>query len=89
MEIRPCVKWSLTGGLKTKIVMPSPQKVVAVTYLRWSFTRGSNYWDITWENLVFWIGDRLQEVVAHGVQNSLIATTMIMVVYGRVNDDNS
>ena len=73
--------------------MPSPRKVVAVTYLRWSFTRGSNYWDMTWENLVFWIGGRLQEVVAHGgstvIQNSLIATTMIMVVYERVNDDNS
>ena len=29
--------------LKTmKIIMPSPQKVVAVAYQRWSFTRGSN-----------------------------------------------
>ena len=63
--------------------MPSPQKVVAVAYERCSFTRGSNYWDMTWKTLVFWIGGSTV------IQNSLIATTMVMVVNERVNGDNS
>ena len=45
--------------------MPSPQKVVAVAYDRFSFTRGSYYRALTGKNLVFWIGGRLGEVVAH------------------------
>ena len=32
---------------------PSPQKVVTVTYERWSPTRGSNYSDLTEKKLVF------------------------------------
>ena len=32
----------------------SSLKVVAVTYKRWSLTRGSNYSDLTWEISVFW-----------------------------------
>ena len=43
-----------------------PQKVVAVAYERWSFTRGSNYRAFTGNIFVFWIGGRLREVVAHG-----------------------
>ena len=46
--------------------MLSPQKVVAVAYERWSFTRGSNCRLLTGKNLVFWIGGRLREVVARG-----------------------
>ena len=40
--------------------------MVAVTYERWSFTRSSSYRALTGKNLVFWIGGRLGEVVAHG-----------------------
>ena len=44
------------------------QKVVAftVTYRRWSFTRGSNSNALTGKILMFGIGGRLWEVVAHG-----------------------
>ena len=40
--------------------------MVAVAYRRWSFTRGSNCKALTGKILVFWIGGRLREVVAHG-----------------------
>ena len=40
--------------------------MVAVAYRRWSFTRGSNYKALTGKILVFWIGVRLREVIAHG-----------------------
>ena len=46
--------------------MPSAQKVVAVAYERWSFTRGSNYKALTGKNLVFFDRWSLWEVVAHG-----------------------
>ena len=58
--------------LKTmKIIMPSPQTVVALAYERWSFTRMSNYRALTGK---IWCldrkshigGGRLREVVAHG-----------------------
>ena len=42
------------------------QKVVAVAYRRWSFTRDSNCKALTGRILVFWIGGRLRGVVAHG-----------------------
>ena len=42
------------------------QKVVAVAYGRWSFTRGSNCKALTRKVLVFWTGGLLWEVVAHG-----------------------
>ena len=45
------------------------QKVVAVAYRRWSFTRRSNCKALTGKTLVFWIGFRLWEVVAHGDLN--------------------
>ena len=41
------------------------QKVVAVAYRRWSFTRVSNCRALTGKVLVFWIGGRLWEVVAY------------------------
>ena len=43
------------------------QKVVAVVYKRWSFTRGSNCKALTGKVLVheFWIGGLLREVVAY------------------------
>ena len=40
--------------------------MVAVAYRMWSFTRGSNCEALTGEILLFWIGNRLWEVVAHG-----------------------
>ena len=40
--------------------------MVAVAYRRWLFTRGSNFKALTGKILVFWIGGRLREVVAHG-----------------------
>ena len=40
--------------------------MVAVAYRRWLFTRGSNCKALTGKILVFWIGGRLREVVAHG-----------------------
>ena len=49
-----------------KIINLQAQKVVAVAYRRWSFTRGSNCKALTGRVLVFWIGGRLWEVVAHG-----------------------
>ena len=42
------------------------QKVVAVAYRRWSFSRGSNCKALTGKVLVFWLRDGLREVVAHG-----------------------
>ena len=51
--------------------MLPPQKVVAVAYERWSFTRDSNCRTLIGKNLVFWIGGRLQEVVAHGGSTTL------------------
>ena len=43
------------------------QKVVAVAYARWSFTRGSNCKALTGKVLVheFWIGGLVREVVAY------------------------
>ena len=57
VEIRGCVKWSLTRELKNnrKSLNFQAQKVVAVAYRRWSFTRGSNCKALTGNVLVFWI----------------------------------
>ena len=57
-------------GLKTKEnyilnLLFQAQKVVAVAYRRWSFTRGSNCKAFTGKGLVFWMSGRLQEVVAY------------------------
>ena len=52
--------------LKTKEnSKPSALKVVAITYERWSLTRGSKYSDMTWKRLVFWKTGRRGEVVAY------------------------
>ena len=40
-------------------------KVVAVTYKRWSLTRGSNYSDLTGDILVFWKSGSSREAVAY------------------------
>ena len=40
--------------------------MVAVTYCRWSFTRGFNCKAFTGKILVFRVGGRLWDVVAHG-----------------------
>ena len=59
IEIRECIQWSLTTGQKPwKIINRQAQKVVAVAYRRWSFTRGSNCKALTGKVLVFWIGGR-------------------------------
>ena len=72
-EIRECIKWLLTTGKKQwKIINSQAQRVVMVTYRRWSFTRGSNCKALTRENcgVSDWQplmeGGRLWEVVAHG-----------------------
>ena len=46
-----------------KIINRHAQKVVAVAYGRWSFTRGSNCKVLTGKILVLWIVGRLWEVV--------------------------
>ena len=51
---------------KWKIINRQAQKVIAVADRRWSFTTGSNCKALTGKVLVFWIGGRLREVVAHG-----------------------
>ena len=59
-----------------------PQKVVVVAYRRWSFTRSSNCKALTRNVLVFWIFDRLWEVVlreafAHGGSTVCIGPELI------------
>ena len=66
--IREYVKWALTE--QWNIVKYQAQKVVAVVYRRWSFTRGSNC-NTDWENFGVLDGGRLwdwslREVVTHG-----------------------
>ena len=50
---------------KSLTVARQAQKVVAVAYRSWLFTRGSNCKALTGKTLVFWIGGRLWEVVAY------------------------
>ena len=57
IEIRELKQW--------KIVNCQAQKVVALAYRRWSFTRGFNCKAFTGKILVFWICGRLREVVAY------------------------
>ena len=47
------------------IINRQAQKAVAVSYRRWCFTRGSNCKGVIGKVLVFWIGGRLWEVIAH------------------------
>ena len=66
IEIRECVKWSLTRGLRQwKIINRQAQKVAAGAYRRWSFTRDSKCKALTGKSLVFWIGGCLWEVVVY------------------------
>ena len=47
-------------SLKTmELINHQAQKVVAVAYRRWSFTRGSNCKALTGKVLVFWISGHL------------------------------
>ena len=77
IEIRECVKWSLARGLiQWNSINRQAQKVVAVAYRRWSFTRVSN---VTLSLEKFWrfglAVDRLREVVAKGGSTVFINTT--------------
>ena len=63
IEIRECVKWSLTRGQKQwKIINSQAQKMVAVAHRRWSFTKGSNCKALTGKILVFQISGHLWKV---------------------------
>ena len=54
-----CIRWSLRGGLiQWKILKP-------VAFERMSFKKGSHHKALMGKMLVFWISDRLREVVAH------------------------
>ena len=65
LEIRECVTWSLKRGQKQwKIINRQAQKVVAVAYMRWSFTWAFNCKVLTGKMFVFSIGGRLWAVVA-------------------------
>ena len=60
-------------SLKTmELINHQAQKVVAVAYRRWSFTRGSNCKALTGKVLVFWISGHLREEVAHGGSTVII-----------------
>ena len=61
--IREYVKWLLIRGQKTpgKSLNFQAQKVAAVAYSKWLFTRDSK--SLTGKVLVFWIRGRLWEVV--------------------------
>ena len=53
-------------SLKTmELINHQAQKVVAVAYRRWSFTRGSNCKALTGKVLLVWIGGCLCKVVAY------------------------
>ena len=64
-------------------------KVDAVTYERWSLTRGSKYSDLTWERLLNWFGrwggteegGRLLEVVATGSSTVLWQKAFLFANY--------
>ena len=49
-----------------KIINHQAQKMVAVAYRMWPFTRGSNWKALTGKILVIWIRGLLTEVVTHG-----------------------
>ena len=79
MELRPLVKYSgrlqevESGG---KLLDRQSRKVVAVAYRSWLFTRSSICKASTGTFLVFWIGGRLREVVAHGGSTGLTGFLM-------------
>ena len=53
--------------------------MVVVAYRRWLFTRGSNFKALAGKLLVFWIGGRLWEAVAHG------GSTVFYYYWGKEN----
>ena len=56
---------------------PSGQKVIAVTYGRWSFMRGSDCRHLTGKSLVLLIGGRLWEVVTFQRWSPTKASTVL------------
>ena len=70
MKIISCVKWSLIQEVKNnEKICRHLENGVVVGYLKWSFTRGSNYRALTGKKLLFHprrTGGRLWEVAAHG-----------------------
>ena len=74
--------WHIKIAQQWKIIKVSPEKVVAVTYKRWLFTRVSNWTALTGKILMFWIGGRLREVASLGgltVSVKLVYTVEWMV----------
>ena len=65
MEIRPFVKWSLKEVKNNENYNAVTSKSGRGRLRGWSFTRDSNYRALTGKSLLFWIGDRLWEVVAY------------------------
>ena len=63
-----------------EIINRQAQKVVAVAYRRWSFTRGSNCKALTGKILVFCISGRLQELVVHG--GSTVSRSLEQIIPG-------
>ena len=63
-----------------EIINRQAQKVVAVAYRRWSFTRGSSCKPLTEKILVFWIGGRLRELVIHG--GSIVSRSLEQIIPG-------
>ena len=60
-------------SLKTmELINHQAQKVVAVAYRRWSFTRGYNCKALTGKVLVFWISGHLREGVTDGGSTVII-----------------
>ena len=51
--------------MRQVVISRQAQKVVAVAYMRWSFTRGSKSKALSGKILVLWIGGRLREVVVY------------------------
>ena len=65
--MRQVVAYERLKSMARYIINRQAQKAVEVSYYsRWCFARGSNCNAVTGKILVFWIGGRLWEVVAHG-----------------------
>ena len=59
------------------------QKVVAVAYMRWLLTRGSNCKALTGKILVSWIGSRLWEVFACERWSHMKVLPCITILFSR------
>ena len=63
-----------------KIIKPSPQKVVAIAFERWSFTRVSSNMALTGKILLSWIYGRLGEVIANETRTHMQVRLFFMPV---------